>query len=75
MNQGTTKELPNTKSAFIKIDVSFTSLIPFPILPTDDRENTERTTAQLLAYKKCCFLRLLPKTVDCLPKKVDWNPK
>ena len=27
---------------FIKIDISFSSLIPYLIPPTDDRENTER---------------------------------
>ena len=35
------------KSTFIKIAVSFTSLIPSLILPTDDREKTERGAHQL----------------------------
>ena len=35
------------KMLFIKIAVSFTSLIPCLILPTDDREKTERTPHQL----------------------------
>ena len=77
-NRSSTREIrtPNhQKVLFIKIAVSFPSIIPSLIPPTDDRENTERTTAQLLAYKKCCFLRLLPKTVDCSPKKVDSFPK
>ena len=40
------------KVLFIKIAVPFTSLIPSLILPTDDRETTERTPTQLPAYKK-----------------------
>ena len=46
------------KMLFIKIAVSFTSLIPCLILPTDDRETTERTPTELLNYKKCYLLRL-----------------
>ena len=34
---------PTQNVLFIKITVSFTSLIPSLILPTDDREKTERT--------------------------------
>ena len=60
---------------FIKIAVSFTSLIPCLIPPTDDRENSDRTPTQLLSPKKCSFLRLLPKKVDFFPKKVDSFPK
>ena len=55
MNQRT----PNhQKSTFVKIAVSFTSLIPFPILPTDNREKTDRTPTQLPASPKALFLRL-----------------
>ena len=46
MGEIRTKERPKNsetkKVRFIKIDVSFSSLIPCLILPTDDRENTER---------------------------------
>ena len=64
-----------TKSTFIKIAVSFTSLIPCLSSPTDDREKTERTPTQLLASPKCYFLRLLPNKVALLPKKVVSLPK
>ena len=82
-DQGRTKERPKNsertpkqeKSSFIKIAISFTSLIPCLILPTDDREKTERTPHQLPAHKKCCFLRLLPNKVVLIPKKVDSFPK
>ena len=67
---------------FIKIAVSFTSLIPCLIPPTDDRENAERRSKENLISKKALFLRLSPKKVDlipekvvCLPKKVDSFPK
>ena len=39
------------KSTFLKIALSFPSLIPCLIPPTDDRLTTERTPTQLLAYK------------------------
>ena len=62
-NQGQTKEQPKNsetqKSTFVKIAVSFPSLIPFPIPPRELRPTTERRATQLLAYKKCFFLRLL----------------
>ena len=81
-----TKERPKNseieKKLFIKIALSFTSLIPCLIPPTDDRETTERTPTQLPANKKCFFLRLLsftgcliPEKVVSLPKKVDSFPK
>ena len=60
---------------FIKIAVSFPSLIPCLILPTDDRENSERTPTQLPETKKCYLLRLPPKKVDYIPKKVDCVPE
>ena len=60
---------------FIKIAVSFTSLIPCLILPTDDREKTERTPTQLPVTKKCFFLRLLPNKVVLIPEKVDSHPE
>ena len=78
-NQGQTKERPKNyksqKVRFIKISLSFISLIPSPISPTDDRENSDRTPTQLPAHKKCCFLRLLPNKVVLIPKKVDSFPK
>ena len=60
---------------FIKIVLSFSSLIPCLILPTDDRENSERTPTQLPETKKCYLLRLPPKKVDYIPKKVDCVPE
>ena len=60
---------------FIKIAVSFTSLIPCLIPPTDDRETTERTPTQLPVSKKCYFLRLLLNQVVLIPKKVDSFPE
>ena len=55
MNQGRTKDEPKNsqtqKSTFIKITISFTSLIPSSIPPTDDRENSEGTPTQLSVYK------------------------
>ena len=59
---------------FIKIALSFSSLIPCLILPTDDRENSERTPIQLPETKKCYLLRLPPKKVDCVPEIVA-NPQ
>ena len=64
-DQGETKEEPRNdqrtpnhqKVLFIKIAVSFTSLIPSPILPTDNREKTDRTPTQLPASPKALFLR------------------
>ena len=56
MGEIRTKERPKNSETenvrFIKIDVSFSSLIPYLIPPTDDRENTERRAHQLLARKK-----------------------
>ena len=47
MNQRRTKEQPKNsklqKVLFVKIAVSFTSLIPCLITPTDDRENSDST--------------------------------
>ena len=63
------------KSTFIKIPLSFTSLIPCLKTPSDDRENTERTATQLPASKKALFLILLPKKVVWIPKKVDSFPE
>ena len=79
MNQGRTKDEPTNsqtqKSTFVKIAILFISLIPSLVLPTDDRENTERGAHQLPAHKKGCLLRLPPKKVDFFPKKVDSFPK
>ena len=78
-NQRRTKERPKNsktqKSTFIKIAISFPSLIPCLILPRDDRENSERTPTQLPTTKKCYFLRLRPNKVVLIPKKVDSHPK
>ena len=52
------------KSTFIKIPISFTPLIPSPILPTDEREKTERTTAQLPANKKWLNLKKVDSITD-----------
>ena len=69
-NQRRTKERPKNsetqKSTFIKITHSFTSLIPSPILPTDDREKTDRTPTQLPAHKKYYLLRSPKKVVPIL---------
>ena len=82
MNQGRTKERPKNsetpKSTFIKIAVSFTSLIPCLIPPTDDRETTERRAKRyraLAAKNSALFLRLSPKKVDLIPEKVVSLPK
>ena len=50
---------------FLRFSFSFTSLIPSPILPRDEREKTERTTAQLPANKKCCLL-IFAIAIGCL---------
>ena len=63
------------KVLFIKIAISFTSLIPSSIPPTDDRETTDRKPIQLPASPKALFLRLLPKQVFFVPEKVDSHPK
>ena len=74
-----TKERPKNAEIenvrFVKIALSFTSLIPCLKTPSDDRENSEGTPTQLPAYKKCFFLRLLPKKVDSYPKTIDYFPK
>ena len=59
-NRSSTREIrtPNYQNVlFVKIAISFTSLIPSPILPTDNRENTERRPTQLPASPKALFLR------------------
>ena len=65
-NQRRTKEHPkNSKTKnvrFIKIAVSFLSLIPSLILPTDEREKTERRAKRyraLAAKNSALLLRLL----------------
>ena len=82
MNQGQTKERPKNAEIenvlFIKIALSFPSLIPCLKTPSDDRENTERRAKRyraLAAKNSALFLRLLPKKVDSSPKKVDSFPK
>ena len=60
---------------FIKIAVSFTSLIPCLVLPRELRETTEGTPKEGHMTKKALFLRLSPKKVDLIPKKVVSLPK
>ena len=82
-DQGRTKEEPRNdqrnpnhqKVLFIKIAVSFTSLIPCLVLPRELRENTERTLREDLMTKKTLFLRLSPKKVVLIPEKVISLPK
>ena len=67
-DQGRTKEEPRNdqrtpnhqKVLFIKIAVSFTSLIPCLVLPRELRETTEGTPKEDHMTKKALFLRLLP---------------
>ena len=78
MNQGRTKDEPKNsqtqKSTFIKIAVSFISLVPALF----HRENSERTPKELRLNSplppKALFLRLIPKKVDSFPEKVDLFP-
>ena len=66
-DQGETKEEPRNdqrtpnhqKVLFIKIAVSFTSLIPSLFPPREHRQTTEKTPTQLPASPKALFLRLL----------------
>ena len=53
------------KALFLRFTFSFTSLIPCPLPPRDEREKTERTTAQLPANKKCCLL-IFSIAIGCL---------
>ena len=53
------------KALFLRFSFSFTSLIPCLLPPTEEREKTERTTAQLPANKKCCLL-IFAIAIDCL---------
>ena len=79
MNQRQTKDEPKNsqtqKVLFIKIAVSFTSLIPCLVLPRELRETTEGTPKEDLMSKKALFLRLSPKKVDLIPEKVVSFPK
>ena len=75
-DQGRTKEEPrmNQRTPKYKMCVllrlpSLFPLIPCLILPTDDREKTERTPHQLPAYKKCFLLRLPEKGYSTFRKK------
>ena len=81
MNQRRTKEQPkNAKSQnvrFIKIAVSFPSLVPCLIPPRELRETTERRAKRyraLAAKNSALFLRLTSKKVDFIPEKVDSIP-
>ena len=73
-DQGRTKDEPKNsqtqKSTFIKIP----SLIPSLIPPTDDRETTERRAKRyraLAAKNSVLFIKITPKIVNLIPKKVD----
>ena len=62
MNQRRTKDEPKNseieKVLFVKIAVSFPSLIPCLIPPREHRPTTERRATQLPMNKKCVLLRL-----------------
>ena len=79
MNQRQTKDEPKNsqtqKVLFIKIAVSFTSLIPCLVLPRELRETTDGPPKEDLMSKKALFLRLSPKKVDLIPEKVVSLPK
>lgn len=53
------------KALFLRFSFSFTSLIPCLLSPREEREKTERTTAQLPANKKCCLL-IFAIAIGCL---------
>jgi hypothetical protein len=53
------------KSTFLKISLLFIFSLPSPILPREERETTERTTAQLPALQKCYFL-IFAIAIGCL---------
>ena len=53
------------KVLFLKIPISFTSLIPCLLPPREEREATELTPTQLPANKKCCFL-IFAIAIGCL---------
>ena len=82
-DQGRTKEEPRNdqrtsnhqKMLFIKIAVSFTSLIPCMVLPRELRETAEGTPTGDLMTKKALFLRLYPEKVDFIPEKVVTIPE
>ena len=50
---------------FLRFTFSFTFLIPCLLPPREEREKTERTTAQLPANKKCVLLRFA-LAIGCL---------
>ena len=52
------------KSTFLKIGFLFIFSLPSPILPTDEREKTERTTAQLSVTKKWLNLKKVDSITD-----------
>ena len=53
------------KALFLRFTFSFTPLISCLLPPTEEREKTERTTAQLPANKKCCLL-IFAIAIGCL---------
>ena len=71
-----TLRTPNhQKVLFVKIALSFTSLIPCLKTPSEHRETTERTPKEDHMTKKALFLRLSPKKVEWIPEKVVSPPK
>ena len=52
------------KSTFLKLAVFFPSLIPYLILPTDDRENSEGTPRELPVTKKWLNLKKVDSITD-----------
>ena len=85
-DQGRTKDEPRMNQrtskykmcVLLRLSVSISSLIPYLILPTDDRENSERRAERyraLAAKNSALVLRLSPKKVDFIPKKVVLLPK
>ena len=52
------------KSTFLKNSLLFIFSLPSPILPRDEREKTERTTAQLPANKKWLNLKKVDSITD-----------
>ena len=76
-DQGETKEEPRNdqrtpklkKSTFIKIAVSFTSLIPCPIPPRELRETTDSTPHYpKVLFIKIAFLKMLTPFLKKLTK-------
>ena len=54
--------------------ILFLKISPLLYLPLFHRPTTERTPTEYLMTKKALFLKLIPKKVVSLPKKVDLFP-